>query len=78
VQVVWSCSGKTLCVWSADTGAWLGKIGGDRELEEAPLPMPSAFGEWPSSDSMSSFTGEHGAHLQINSAKVSINFGVNF
>lgn len=44
------------------------QIGGDRELEEAPGDG-SAFGS-SHSDAFSSFNGEHGSHLQINSAKV--------
>lgn len=33
MQVIWSCSGKTICLWSADTGAWLGKIGGSHGVQ---------------------------------------------
>lgn len=77
-QVMWSCSGKTICLWSADTGAWLGKIGGDRELEEAPAhSQGSAFFEGHSGavrDEFASFSSEHegGGHQQINSAKVQL------
>ena len=64
VQVVWSASGKTLCLWSAETGAWLGKIGGDRDLEEATPPLGLDFGG-------DSFSGsDHGGPLRIDSSKV--------
>lgn len=78
LQIMWSCSGKTMCLWSADTGAWLGKIGGDRELEEAPTASPGSgfFEGGVGSGSLhgrdaeaASFSSELGGR-QINSAKV--------
>ena len=68
MQVMWSCSGKTMCLWSADTGAWLGKIGGDRELEEAPTASPGS-GAHGHDVEQASFSSELGGR-QINSAKV--------
>jgi hypothetical protein len=78
MQIMWSCSGKTMCLWSADTGAWLGKIGGDRELEEAPTASSgsgffeggvAACGAHGRDVEQASFSSELGGR-QINSAKV--------
>lgn len=72
---MWSGSGKTLCLWSADTGAWLGKIGHDRDLEEPPPPVPNVMPSYDSAESLSSFSGETGAHIRISSSKVTSNVG---
>jgi hypothetical protein len=71
LQVMWSCSGKTICLWSADTGAWLGKIGGDRELEETPAASQASFFEGGSGIAHAR-DAEYGSFSdqQINSAKV--------
>lgn len=53
---MWSCCEKTLCLWSTDTGAWLGKIestSGNRDMEED---------MWPSAAAISMYSGGGSAY----------------
>lgn len=78
VQVMWSCCGRTICLWSADTGAWLGKIDGrvgNREIEEDLAPAgrgsvnPVVTHPYDDHSPSGSFSD---GHVRINSDKVRV------
>ncbi len=74
---MWSCCGKTICLWSADTGAWLGKIAGNagnRDLDEDLIPatrssITPALGQSRDNDHSPSGSFSDG-HVRINSDEV--------
>ena len=66
VQVVWSACGKVLCLWSVNSGTFLGKIGHDKELEEG----GSVDGGWDEPPPRNSIAEDIGK-LRIHSGKVS-------
>lgn len=74
---MWSCCGKTICLWSADTGAWLGKIAGNagnRDLDEDLIPatrssITPALGQPRDNDHSPSGSFSDG-HVRINSDEV--------
>lgn len=67
---MWSCCGKTLCLWSTDTGAWLGKIEtsrGNRDFEEDRSISAINLVSGDNEEDASATTGD--SNLQINSNK---------
>ena len=61
--MVWSASGKVLCLWSVFSGTFLGKIGYDKELED------NGGGGWDEPAPRAS-VAEDIAKLRIHSGKV--------
>ena len=65
--MVWSSHDKTLCLWSAISGSYLGKVSSDKDPEESGA---SASWEYTPEASKGSFSGEDGAKMRINSMRV--------
>ena len=68
LQVVWSACGKVLCLWSVNSGTFLGKIGHDKELE-GDGGSNAGDGAWEEPAPRSSIAEDIGK-LRIHSAKV--------
>jgi len=66
--VVWSACGKVLCLWSVNSGTFLGKIGHDKELE-GDGGSNAGDGAWEEPAPRSSIAEDIGK-LRIHSAKV--------
>jgi len=66
--VVWSACGKVLCLWSVNSGTFLGKIGHDKELE-GDGGSNAGDGAWEEPPPRSSVAEDIGK-LRIHSAKV--------
>ena len=69
MQVVWSACGKVLCLWSVNSGTFLGKIGHDKELEGDGGSNAGDGGGWEEPAPRSSIAEDIGK-LRIHSAKV--------
>ena len=75
---MWSASEKTLCLWSVMSGSFLGKIGHEKELEEAGSGSGGGGGgastwDGPAVSRVGSFNNDP-AKLRINSQLVNPRF----